>query len=103
MIDVSSELGQQNTFMISLQPHSWRADKYRGADGGTLRPTENQASMLVLVKGLPRLAYASFLDYLPARGFALRAGDHSPNYEDPILFVPAHLGGRRGRLWSHWF
>ena len=54
MIDVSSELGQQNTFMISLQPHSWRADKYRGVDGGTLRPTENQASMLVLVKGLPR-------------------------------------------------
>jgi hypothetical protein len=23
-------------------------------DGGTVRPTENQASMLVLVKGLPR-------------------------------------------------
>jgi hypothetical protein len=23
-------------------------------DGGTLRPTENQASMMVLVKGLPR-------------------------------------------------
>ena len=54
MVDVSSELGQENTFMIALQPHSWRADKYRGVDGGTLRPTENQASMLVLVKGLPR-------------------------------------------------
>lgn len=54
MIDVSTQLGQPNTFMISLQPHSWRADKYRGVDGGTLRPTENQASMMVLVKGLPR-------------------------------------------------
>ncbi len=54
MVDVSSQLGQENTFMISLQPHSWRADKYRGVDGGTLRPTENQASMMVLVKGLPR-------------------------------------------------
>jgi hypothetical protein len=54
MIDVSSQLGQPNTYMISLQPHSWRADKYRGVDGGTLRPTENQASMMVLVKGLPR-------------------------------------------------
>jgi len=54
MIDVSSELGQANTFILALQPHSWRADKYRGVDGGTLRPTENQASMLVVVKGLPR-------------------------------------------------
>lgn len=54
MIDVSTHLGQENTFMLSLQPHSWRADKYRGVDGGTLRPNENQASMMVLVKGLPR-------------------------------------------------
>jgi hypothetical protein len=54
MVDVSSELGQENTFMIALQPHSWRGTKYQGVDGGTLRPTENQASMLVLVKGLPR-------------------------------------------------
>ncbi len=54
MIDVSSELGNPDTFLISLQPHSWRAAKYAGVDGGTVRPTENQASMLVLVKGLPR-------------------------------------------------
>jgi Bacterial protein of unknown function (DUF839) len=54
MIDVSSELGNKNTFLVALQPHSWRAAKYAGVDGGTLRPTENQGSMLVLVKGLPR-------------------------------------------------
>lgn len=54
MIDVSSDLGQSNTFIIALQPHSWRGDKYRGVDGGTLRPNENQASMMVIVKGLPR-------------------------------------------------
>jgi hypothetical protein len=54
MLDVSAELGQSNAFVIALQPHSWRADKYRGVDGGTLRATENQASMLVVVKGLPR-------------------------------------------------
>ncbi len=54
MIDVSTELGNKNTFLISLQPHSWRDAKYAGVDGGTLRPTENQASMMVLVKGLPR-------------------------------------------------
>lgn len=54
MIDVSTLLGQENTFIVALQPHSWRADKYRGVDGGTLRPNENQASMMVVVKGLPR-------------------------------------------------
>ena len=54
MEDVSTQLGQPNTFMISLQPHSWRGATYLGVDGGTVRPTENQASMLVLVKGLPR-------------------------------------------------
>jgi hypothetical protein len=54
MIDVSAHLGQQDTFIIALQPHSWRGDKYRGVDGGTLRLTENQASMMVVVKGLPR-------------------------------------------------
>jgi hypothetical protein len=54
MIDVSSELGNPDTFLISLQPHSWRGTKYTGVDGGTLRPTENQGSMMVLVKGLPR-------------------------------------------------
>ncbi len=54
MLDVSTELGQENTFMLALQPHSWRGTKYQGVDGGTVRPNENQASMIVLVKGLPR-------------------------------------------------
>jgi hypothetical protein len=54
MIDVSAQLGQENTFMIALQPHSWRGEKYRGVDGGTVRPNEDQASMVVVVKGLPR-------------------------------------------------
>jgi len=54
MIDVSGQLGQADTFVLALQPHSWRALKYAGVDGGTLRPTENQASMMVVVKGLSR-------------------------------------------------
>jgi len=54
MLDVSSELGQADTFIIALQPHSWRGTKYRGVDGGTVRPNEDQASMMVIVKGLPR-------------------------------------------------
>jgi len=51
---VSAELGQPDTFLLALQPHSWRGSKYLNADGGTLRPNENQASMMVLVRGLPR-------------------------------------------------
>ncbi|MEY4855219.1 MAG: hypothetical protein RLZZ97_49 [Gemmatimonadota bacterium] len=54
MLDVSAELGQENTFIIALQAHSWRGTKYQGVDGGTVRPTENQASQMVIVKGLPR-------------------------------------------------
>lgn len=54
MLDVSAQLGIDDTFLISLQPHSWNGTKYVNPDGGTIRPTENQASMLVLVKGLPR-------------------------------------------------
>jgi len=54
MLDVSTQLGQENTFMISLQPHSWNGTRYVNPDGGTVRPTENQASMLMIVKGLPR-------------------------------------------------
>lgn len=54
MIDISDLVGQPNTFLISLQPHSWRAPKYAGVDGGTVRLTEDQASQMVIVKGLPR-------------------------------------------------
>ncbi len=54
MLDVSAQLGIDDTFLIALQPHSWNGAKYVNADGGTLRPNESQASMLVLVKGLPR-------------------------------------------------
>ncbi len=54
MIDISDQLQTPNTFMLSLQPHSWQAAKYQGVDGGTVRPAEQQASQLVVVKGLPR-------------------------------------------------
>jgi hypothetical protein len=54
LTDVSSPLGKDNTFMLSLQPHSWNGTKYVNPDGGSLRTAENQASMLVIVKGLPR-------------------------------------------------
>ena len=54
MIDVSEQLGIDDTFLLSIQPHTWRGDKYKNADGGTKRVSENQASQIVLIKGLPR-------------------------------------------------
>jgi hypothetical protein len=54
MVDISSIIGIPNTFMVSIQPHTWQAAKYKNADGGTLRPDESQASQLVIIKGLPR-------------------------------------------------
>jgi hypothetical protein len=61
MIDVSETIGIPNTFMISLQPHTWIGTKYLGPDGGKLRATlsttdlsNQQASQIILVKGLPK-------------------------------------------------
>lgn len=54
LIDVSEQLGIADTFLLSIQPHSWTGDKYKGVDGGTARPDEKQASQIVLIKGLPR-------------------------------------------------
>lgn len=57
MLDVTDQLGgtdTNGTFLIAIQPHTWRGPKYENPDGGTLRPTENQASQIVVVTGLPR-------------------------------------------------
>lgn len=54
MIDVSAQLGVDDAFLLALQPHSWRGDKYRNPDGGSVRTSENQASQLVMVRGLKR-------------------------------------------------
>ena len=54
LIDVSDMVGYADTFVLSVQPHTWRGVKYKGSDGGTKRLDENQASQLVVIKGLPR-------------------------------------------------
>lgn len=54
LIDVSEQLGIDDTFLLSVQPHTWRGDKYKNIDGGNGRPDENQASQIVLIKGLAR-------------------------------------------------
>lgn len=54
LIDVSEQLGIDDTFLLSVQPHTWTGAKYKGVDGGTGRPNEQQASQIVLIKGLAR-------------------------------------------------
>lgn len=54
LIDVSEQLGIDDTFLLSVQPHTWTGDKYKNIDGGGGRPNENQASQIVLIKGLAR-------------------------------------------------
>jgi hypothetical protein len=54
MLDVSDELGVRDAFLLAIQPHTWRGDRYKGVDGGTARPNENQASQVLVVTGLPR-------------------------------------------------
>lgn len=55
MIDISKTTSTDNQFMISLQPHTWRGDKFKGVDGGTVRPNENQASMMIVANDVPRI------------------------------------------------
>ena len=54
LIDVSDQVGIADTFMLSVQPHTWTGEKYLSPDGGTNRPKENQASQIVVIKGLAR-------------------------------------------------
>jgi hypothetical protein len=66
LIDVSETIGIPDTFMLSIQPHSWRTPYFKnipmggttnngfGVDGGTLRSSEDQGSQVILIKGLPR-------------------------------------------------
>ncbi|WP_254083748.1 hypothetical protein [Dawidia cretensis] len=53
-IDISDIIGVENTFLLCVQMHSWKLPAFRNPDGGTVRPDENQGSMIVVVKGLPR-------------------------------------------------
>ncbi|MCU0421058.1 MAG: hypothetical protein MUC38_15530 [Cyclobacteriaceae bacterium] len=54
MIDISKEIGIEDTYAICIQPHTWLSDDFKGVDGGTLRPNERQGSQVVIIKGLPK-------------------------------------------------
>ncbi|UOB17383.1 hypothetical protein [Abyssalbus ytuae] len=55
LIDVSDKVGVSGTFILALQPHYWESDDFMNLDGHTNASLEDdQASQIVLLKGLPR-------------------------------------------------
>lgn len=54
LVDISDLIGVKDAFTLCIQPHTWRGDRYKGVDGGAKRSSENQASEIVYIKGLPR-------------------------------------------------
>lgn len=55
MLDVTEELGQSEpTFILCIQPHTWRREEFKGVDGGSIRPNEDQGSQIVVIRGLDR-------------------------------------------------
>jgi hypothetical protein len=54
LVDISDIIGIPNTFSLCIQPHTWKEDAFKGKDGGSKRPDENQGSQVVLIKGLPK-------------------------------------------------
>ena len=54
LLDVSDVVGVPDTFVLNVQPHTWRSPAFAGVDGGSLRANENQGSQTLLIRGLPR-------------------------------------------------
>lgn len=54
LVDISDVVGIPDTFTLSVQPHTWLSDAFKGKDGGTARPNEMQGSQVLVLKGLPR-------------------------------------------------
>lgn len=55
MYDISSLTGIPDSFIVNLHPHTWQDAKYRNADGGTTRLTNNsEGGQVVIVRGIAR-------------------------------------------------
>lgn len=54
MVDISDVIGIPNTFTLAIQPHTWKKTAFKGVDGGSLRPNEDQGSQIIVIRGLPR-------------------------------------------------
>ncbi|MDJ1484310.1 hypothetical protein QNI16_27685 [Cytophagaceae bacterium YF14B1] len=54
LVDASDLLGIQDAFILCVQPHTWKGERYKNPDKGTKTPSEMQGSEILVVKGLPR-------------------------------------------------
>jgi hypothetical protein len=54
LVDISDVIGIPNTFTLSVQPHTWLSDSFKGKDGGVAKKDEKQGSQILVLKGLPR-------------------------------------------------
>ncbi|MRX46901.1 alkaline phosphatase PhoX [Pedobacter puniceum] len=55
MYDISDLIGKPNTFVVNIHPHTWRDDKYRNADKGTTRlSNNNEGGQVVIVTGVAK-------------------------------------------------
>jgi secreted PhoX family phosphatase len=54
MLDISDVVGEPGTFLFGVQAHTWRGARYRNPDGGLTRASEDQASQLLVLRGLAR-------------------------------------------------
>ncbi|SMC37478.1 alkaline phosphatase PhoX [Pedobacter africanus] len=55
MYDISNLTGIPDTFIVNLHPHTWQDAKYKNADGGSARLTDNsEGGQVVIVRGVAR-------------------------------------------------
>jgi hypothetical protein len=64
LIDISDKVGEDNVFLLALQPHYWESDDFKNLDGHDMETNgaaiaagareDDQGSQIVLLKGLPR-------------------------------------------------
>ncbi|BDD01010.1 hypothetical protein [Persicobacter psychrovividus] len=54
MISISDQIGIDDVFLLAIQPHTWKEERFKGVDGGSGRPNEMQGSQILILKGLPQ-------------------------------------------------
>ena len=64
LIDISDKVGEDDVFLLALQPHYWESEDFKNLDGHDMETNgaaiaagareDDQGSQIVLLKGLPR-------------------------------------------------